>query len=251
MLKRSMLLALGLATGLACSGETPSDAPAADPSLALLGGDTTIFDDGDEAFNYVARNASPELRSAFQIGDGIFSRNWVAAPATAQGSDGLGPTFNATSCSGCHDGDGRGPPPVASGEPFLSLFLRLSVPGTDEHGAPKPDPSYGSQFNHQSILGVPSEGEATVTYVEVPGMFADGEPYSLRKPTYTFAKLNFGPLDPAIMVSPRIARQLVGLGLLEAVSEETILANADAQARLGTRIGDTRITSGTSRNRRR
>jgi len=53
-----------------------------DPSLALLGGDTTIFDDGDEAFNYPLRNLRPELRGPFQIGDGVFNRNWITAPAT-------------------------------------------------------------------------------------------------------------------------------------------------------------------------
>jgi CxxC motif-containing protein (DUF1111 family) len=217
VMRRRSLLFLLLTCG-ACAPEPP----AVDPSLALLGGDTTVFDDSSEAFNYPLRNASPALRAAFQIGDGIFSRNWITAPATPQGNDGLGPTFNATSCSGCHDGDGRGPPPEGD-EPLLALFLRLSVPGQDAHGGPLPEPSYGEQLQNHAILGVPAEGDATVTYVEQPGAFADGEPYSLRRPTYTLKSLGYGPMASGFLFSPRIARQVIGLGLLQAVSEETIV----------------------------
>ena len=140
-----------------------------DPSEALLGGDTTIFDDGDEAFAYPARNLSVDYRGPFQIGDGIFNRNWVAAPATPQGADGLGPTYNGVSCSACHANNGRGAPPQAANEGFLGLLLRLSVDGAGEHGGPAPEPSYGDQLNPFGILGVPGEGAPTVTYTEVPG----------------------------------------------------------------------------------
>jgi CxxC motif-containing protein (DUF1111 family) len=44
-----------------------------------------------------------------------------------------------------------------------------------------------------------------------------------------FEGLEFGTLGPETMVSVRIAQQLVGLGLLEAVAEETILAIAAQQ----------------------
>jgi CxxC motif-containing protein (DUF1111 family) len=202
----------------AARGASPTRA--ADPNL---GGETTVFDDGDESFDYPASNLTPEQRAPFQIGDGVFNRNWVTAPATPQGNDGLGPTYNALSCSGCHSNNGRGAPPARDGEPFLGLLLRLSVPGTDEHGGPAPEPSYGDQFNNHAILGVPSEGTATVTYAETPGAYADGERYSLRTPTYSFSILNFGDLPPDIMISPRVAPVQVGLGLLEAVSESTIL----------------------------
>src|SRR5207247_7808711 len=132
------------------------------------------------------------------------------------------------SCSGCHGGNGRGAPPTASGEPFLGLLLRLSIPGADAHGGPLPDPNYGGQFNQRAILGVPTEGDATVSYQEMPGAYVDGASYSLRKPTYAMTNLAFGPLGAGIMVSPRVAPQLVGLGLLEAVPEATIRVLADA-----------------------
>ncbi len=167
-----------------CGGASPTPS---DPNAALLGGDTTIFDFGDEAFNYPLKNLSIDYRGPFQIGDGVFNRNWVTAPATPQGNDALGPTYNAVSCSGCHFNNGRGAPPQKDGDPFLGLLLRLSIPGADPHGAPLGDPNYGDQLNQNAILGVPAEGTPSVSYAEMPGTYADGESYSLRSPTYTIS----------------------------------------------------------------
>ena len=106
--------------------------------------------------------------------------------------------------------------------------MRLSIPGSDPHGGPNPDPSYGDQLENQAIAGVPVEGTPSVTYTEMPGAYADGEAYSLRAPTYAIASLSFGPLAAGEMISPRVAPQLVGAGLLQAVPEETIRAFAAA-----------------------
>ena len=211
---------------LACGSSKPSPPPpSVDQGEALLGGDGTIFDEGDEAFAYPARNLSQEHRGPFQIGDAIFNRNWVPAPGP-QGDEGLGPTYNAISCSACHDNNGRGAPPQTGTDPFLGLLLRLSVPGADEHGGPLPDANYGDQLQPYGVFGVPGEGTPAVSYTEEPGTYGDGTSYSLRKPTYTIGSLNFGPLADGEMIGPRLAPQTVGLGLLEAVDESTISAFA-------------------------
>lgn len=214
----------------------------ADDNGALLGGDTTIFDTSDEAFNYPLHNLDADHRALFQLGDGVFNRNWVTAPATPQGNDGLGPTFNALSCSGCHPNNGRGAPPASPDEPFLGLLLRLSVFGSDAHGGPAPDPNYGDQLQNHAILGVPPEGTPTVSYEELPGSYGDGEPYSLRQPTYSVGALAFGPLSPAGQMSPRIAPQLVGLGLLQAVPESTLMELAAKNGGRVNRVWD--VTAG-------
>jgi CxxC motif-containing protein (DUF1111 family) len=207
---------------VACSGESSYE-----PGEELAGGDTTVFDEGANAFSLAARNLQGDRREKFFVGNSIFKRNWVTAPASTTGLDGLGPTFNASSCAGCHFKDGRGAPPQAAQEQFLGLLVRLSVPGEDAHGGPLPDPSYGGQFNHRSILGIPAEGTSTVTYVEVPGAFDDGTPFSLRKPTYELGNLAFGPLAADVMMSPRTGPAMIGLGLLEALDESTLVALAD------------------------
>ena len=49
----------------------------------------------------------------------------------------------------------------------------------------------------------------------------------LRQPTYTLTKPAYGPPDPSLMLSPRVAPQMIGLGLLEAIPAADILALAD------------------------
>jgi len=219
---RASLLALFAVA--ACADD---DGPQYEPGEELSGGDTTVFETGRSAFSLAARNLKGERRDQFFVGNSMFNRGWVTAPSSTEGTDGLGPTFNAASCSGCHFKDGRGRPPNAADEAFLGLLLRLSIPGEDEHGGPVGDPMYGGQFNHMSILGVAAEGTAVVAYDEVAGTFGDGTPYSLRRPRYEFPELAFGPLDPGIMVSPRTAPAMIGLGLLEAIPEDAIVALAD------------------------
>ncbi|CAN5839034.1 di-heme oxidoredictase family protein [soil metagenome] len=194
----------------------------------LAGGETTVFETGNQAFSLSARNLTSDRRAGFFDGNAFFKRNWVTAPASTSGQDGLGPTFNAPACASCHLFDGRGSPPAeATDEDFLGLLVRLSIPGADAHGGPLDEPNYGGQFNHHSILQVPAEGRSHVAYTEAPGAFADGTPYSLRIPTYTFTELAFGAMDPNVMTSPRVANVMIGLGLLEAISEDEVLVSAD------------------------
>ncbi|MFO0678428.1 MAG: di-heme oxidoredictase family protein [Polyangiaceae bacterium] len=204
-----------------------ADAPVDEVGVEKSGGETTVFDETSNAFTFAARNLSDAHRDAFALGDHFFNRNWVTAPASIEGNDGLGPTFNATSCSACHFRDGRGAPPRSETEDFLALLVRLSIPGENAHGGPVDEPNYGGQFNPSAILGVPAEGKVRVGYDEVPGTFGDGEAYALRKPVYTFSDLAFGPFAAGTMTSPRVAPAMIGLGLLQAIDEATIVGMAD------------------------
>ncbi|MEJ7727981.1 MAG: di-heme oxidoredictase family protein [Polyangiaceae bacterium] len=220
---------VALSAALAGCGDAGVPFPASigpEPGEELSGGETTVFDVSREAFTRPGRNLSVDHREDFALGDHFFNRTWITAPASAEGNDGLGPLYNATSCSACHFKDGRGEPPEPDAS-FVDLLLRLSVPGTDDHGGPLGEPRYGTQFNQFAILGVPSEGTPSLSYAEVAGSYADGEPYSLRQPAYAFPQLSYGPFAEGTMVSPRIAPQIPGLGLLEAVAEDVLLARVD------------------------
>ncbi len=201
-------------------------------------GEVTVFADGRNAFSFPAANLTDPERTRFVIGNSFFRRNWVEAPASTQARDGLGPHFIARSCGGCHVQDGRGAPPVdatgrGAGDQPVALLLRLSVPGTDAHGGPKPEPVYGDQFSNAATTGVAREGDIALRFSTIKGTFADGTPYTLRKPHYAFRHLQFGPMSRDTMVSPRVAPQLIGVGLLEAIPEAEIEANAKAQAAAG------------------
>lgn len=196
-----------------------------DDQLTLSGGDATVFVEGSTAFSQSVPGLNREDHRAFAVGNNFFNDNWVTAPASTVGRDGLGPLFNAQSCSSCHLFDGRAAPPTSNEDPERGLLLRLSIMGPD--GVPLPEPSYGDQLQDRAITDAPAEGRIVIDYAEVPGAFADGTTYSLLKPTYSIADLAYGPMAENVMISPRIAPAMFGVGLLEAVAEATVLAGAD------------------------
>ena len=222
----ALLLAAGLgltwgAIALQAAFEPQGDAP--------VGGAATVEADGRNAFSFPAANLTDEERARFAIGNSFFRRNWVEAPSSTSARDGLGPHFIARSCGGCHMQDGRGEPPAAGEQP-VALLIRLSVPGRNDQGGPKPEPVYGDQFDNAAVTGVKPEGQVTVRHTPVRGRFADGTPYTLQKPHYGFKQLGYGPMRPDTMTSPRIAPQMIGVGLLEAIPEAEIERNAQLQA---------------------
>ena len=217
-----------------CSGE-PSGR--AEPDEELSGGATTVFDASRNAFSLPAANLSSERQTNFFVGNSFFKKNWVEAPASTSARDGLGPHFIARSCGGCHLLDGRGAPPLArdgvNAEQPVGLLLRLSIPGDGGKDGVVSEPRYGGQLNNRAIQGMKPEGEVRIRYEEIEGSFADGERYTLRKPTYMIVNTSYGPLHPKTLISPRVAPQVIGLGLLEAIRTEDVLANAERQVKEG------------------
>jgi len=186
----------------------------------------TTFDESFNAFGNQVAGLSNSQLDDFAVGNSFFRNNWVIAPSTTTARDGLGPYYNAASCGGCHGMDGRGQPPTGISGFNGGMLFRLSISGTDIHGGPLAHPDYGGQLNDISIPGIPTEGEVTVTYTEMPGVYPDGKTYSLRVPAYTVSNPMYGSLSGA-MISPRVAQQIPGLGILESVDEVTILSWVD------------------------
>jgi CxxC motif-containing protein (DUF1111 family) len=206
------------------------------------GGATTQDKVGHNAFSLPAANLSFEDRADFFVGNGLFKRLWVSAPSSTQAADGLGPLYNARACQRCHLKDGRGHPPAGPDDSAVSMFLRLSVPPQTEgerellaahRQAVIPEPTYGGQLQDLAIQGHAAEGRMVIDYEEMPVTLAGGEVVSLRKPSYSVADLGYGPLADDVMLSPRVAPPMIGLGLLEAIPEEQILAHADPDDRDG------------------
>lgn len=208
-----------------CSSKATADSKSGDPRS---GGDGTTFTVGKNAFAQAAENLVGGRRDDFFDGNALFNRNWTTAPSSTVGSDGLGPTFNARSCSSCHFKDGRGRPPLSEDETMTSMLIRLSVPGADEHGGPKPEPTYGGQLNPLGIQGVPGEGDPRVVTSLKYGKYDDGTKYELSVPSYELRDLAYGEMSPDVLTSPRTAPQMIGLGLLQAIDEADLLAHADA-----------------------
>jgi CxxC motif-containing protein (DUF1111 family) len=193
-----------------------------------LGGETTRNIEGLTAFTFPAANIRKEHQRAFFFGNRLFNTNWVVAPASVKSFDGLGPLFNRVSCDGCHTQDGRGRPPLESNETIDSMLMRLSIPDANAPNGTVAHPVYGEQLSEQANLGIAPEGITKITRQIIAGTFGDGEAYTLEKPSYSIENLGYGPLGEGVMLSPRVAQQVIGLGLLEAVPEKNLLANADA-----------------------
>ena len=193
---------------------------------AFSGGDATVFDISKNAFGFQAPNLTNDEQLNFFVGNSLFNLNWVTSPASTTARDGLGPLFNARSCSGCHFKDGRGRAPLFNGEFSHGLLLRLSM-GENANGAPIGDANYKGQLQDQSIPTVTTEGGFSVAYTTVTGKYSDGTAYELRKPVYSLNDLSLGAPNGNLKISPRVANQMSGLGLLEAISEATLKSFVD------------------------
>lgn len=216
---RPLSLALALsAWGVGCER---LDLAALEDGEWLPGGETTntrLL--GGNAFITPAANLESDTRDQFFLGDSFFDQAWVEAPGGTAARDGLGPLFNARACSGCHARDGRAPGP--DGDDVLGALVRLSI-GPDG----LPEPTYGGQLQDLAVADVPSEGRVVVTWEEAPGTYGDGMSYSLRRPTISIDELPHGPFADDVRMSLRVAPQMVGLGLLEAILEADLDARVD------------------------
>ena len=170
------------------------------------------------------------------------------------------------------DTDGDGETDQHMGSMLVRLSIPIVDPSHPAvvTGGVNPEPVYGGQIQvrggsatpgrlsrHDGVLltdGTPSDnpedvvGEASISIFYEPYELdapydscldpsngSAAEAFKLRRPTYRFRNLAYGPFcgdEPdcypdEIQFSPRVASQVVGLGLLEAIPEAAILAHED------------------------
>jgi len=212
----------------------PVDFTQPEPFEAHPGGAATVRVRANaDAFSQFSANMPFEDEMRFKLGNALFRKSWVAAPSSTAASDGLGPLYNARACQDCHVKDGRGHTPEGPKDGRVSMFLRLSVPGGTSPEAiagwlaTQDEPTYGGQLQDLAVPGHPPEGQMNIRYGETPVTLADGEVVSLRVPEYDVSGLGYGPMAADVMISPRVAPQMIGLGLIEAIAAADILAHAD------------------------
>lgn len=229
------------------NGLLPLGPEIVDPTEIDSGGGNTVALSNRKAFS----RSNPQLNfldeGKFKAGDLEFRGE----------HEGLGPLFNNDTCQGCHHEDGRGNPPAdedGDGEtdlPLISMLVRISIPGSNRELGVAPEPTYGGQIQVfgalEDSVGTPIDalaefdrgrsgeaedavGEAfvSVLYEPLDGRYDDGTPYTLHRPIYRLRDLAYGPFHDDVLFSPRIASQVVGMGLLDAIPEADILNYADA-----------------------
>lgn len=207
-----------------------------DPQEVKQGGETGINIKSSESYSKPSSNISASRKGDFFIGNAFFKQPWVVAPASTDARDGLGALFNVAACQSCHIKDGRGHAPKDADDDADSLLIRLAMPTNDAEqlqalAASKIEkiahPIYGGQLQDRGIQGVPAEGKVTTKWTDVVVSYADGHKATLRRPTFSIEKLNYGALDASVIISPRVALPMIGLGLLEHIPAVAIEAQAD------------------------
>jgi len=237
--------------------------PVAYTNVTQLGGDATAINasDSGHGFSTPMPNLGDDELALHLTGDTHFETAFTTAPNTEHPElDGLGPVFNNQDCNSCHQRDGRSSSiTLAEGEERVLLgsdagiFLRMSI-DDGECTEPSVDNNYcqnvgvdgfGTQLFHRGVLQAradweenPFIGQANVylAYEYTTVEYADGSSVELKKPLFTIEQpydvISGNRLDSAILqadvrYSPRNGMPVFGLGLLELISEEDILALAD------------------------
>jgi CxxC motif-containing protein (DUF1111 family) len=204
---------------LGVGGLTPNNTDhEATPGPALparLGGETTIawlFEDLEQYFGQLALNTQPENVQNFVEGRRLFHTDFATGEHSELGSQPFvehqnqaGPLYATTACSNCHLHSGSGTT-VDTFSESTSMEVKLYNSGV-----------LGSQLQLQ-------EGAATLASTGTKRVtLGDGTVVTLHKPTIQVTATS-GTVGG---YSARIAPKLIGLGLLEAIPEETLLSRMD------------------------
>jgi len=183
-----------------------------------LGGNTTLpyqyTNEPNDHFMQMATNLSSLNGQAFVLGRRLHHTSFVDGqhdedPANGVFSEMIGKSgthFVNNSCASCHERNGRAAPAPA-GEALDKWVFKIADANNEA------DVNRGNVLQPQNTGNVLGEGTVSIaSWTEENG---------LRSPNYDFST------GTPEKFSARIAPQLVGLGLLEAIPEESILALAD------------------------
>lgn len=121
--------------------------------------------------------------------------------------------------------NGRSPFPSGVND-LRGLLLRLSMPGKGPHNEPLPVPDFGGQLQTKAVFGKSPEAKLSWQEVEEIKTYLDGEKVQLRKFNFSFEQA-YKNIPAGMLYSPRMAPPVIGLGLLEAIREEDIVALSD------------------------
>ena len=187
------------------------------------GGETTVYGSYISIFQQPAANLTSEEIERHRAADVAFGDQFVTSPALINA--GLGPLFNQNSCESCHVSNGRSPFPTSSND-LRGLLIRLSVNGEGDHGQPLGIPGYGGQLQTKAVFGKAREAEVTWQEESHEEFYSDGKSITLTRPVFHLDNPYFD-LPSDMMISPRMATPIIGLGLLEAINDADLLSMAD------------------------
>jgi CxxC motif-containing protein (DUF1111 family) len=231
--------------------------------VRLLAGNATAENASDSGHGFstpITTLTESEL-ARHLTGDAHFETSFTTAPNNAHPDlDGLGPVFNNQDCNSCHQRDGRPATltvPVKAQRLMLGanagIFLRISLEdgqcdaplAANNYCQNTPVNGFGRQLFHRGVLKArddwqvnPFIGQANVflSFDYTTVTYSDGETVTLKKPVFeieapydvsTENSFNSALLQSNVRYSPRNGMPIFGLGLLELIAQDDILALAD------------------------
>ena len=192
--------------------------------ITNLGGDLSSTDFSFNAMQLPAPNISSRERFEEHL---LTHRTFHKSFDTGVdgGSSKVGPKFNHVSCAGCHANVGRGKVSFARGiDEGSSLLIKVALKGLKPNGAPRNVPGVGEQLQDHHIDGRRLY-DIRLRWRYLTGRYSDGSSYELRKPVLSF-KIP-GVNQNNVVSSLRQTPAIIGMGLLEAVPDETLIAMSD------------------------
>lgn len=183
---------------------------------AQQGGDTTNvwpYFMQETQFGQMALNVQHENVQHLVMGRRLFHTDFTTGahsepnnPVFTEQMGKAGPIFQTAACENCHANNGPGQLFTGALDAKSSMAIKLYGAG-----------ALGAQLQ-------PQEGSASVTGTTTKTvMLGDGTAVTLSRPTITVTTKT----GPAPAFSARVARKVIGMGLLEAIDERTIIARAD------------------------
>jgi CxxC motif-containing protein (DUF1111 family) len=203
------------------------------PEAALSGGTASLSYNYSEepmrVFQQMANNIGIVNAKRFVQGRRLFHTSFLDGKHSEHPDDNpvftshvnqLGPRFNQERCIACHTLNGRSLAPTIGAR--LDSMAVLTAAASSTGAVPVPDPTYGLNVQQRARdAGAADLSVSVQSYTTTMYTLPDGEKVELQKPNYAFKGQT-----PA-KYSVRQAAQVVGMGLIEALDENTILALAD------------------------
>lgn len=191
--------------------------------ITRLGGDLSSDSPISIALQLPAPNMSSQERFNQHL-DGHSQFHGTFTLRTMHGKSVLGPRFNHNSCGGCHVNDGRGSISFSHTAKGSAMLVKVSRKGLNKDGSARNLPGIGEQLQDHTTKG-DTRFNIKLKWKNKKHSYPDGQKYTLRRPVLSFEIPGFD--KKKILTSLRMTPPTIGMGLLESVPAQDILAMAD------------------------